>query len=62
MTKAIVETDELERILKDILGVLTTLHQEEDAGLEQTSIRIEINALEAIAEKVNRVGRQGMIR
>jgi len=62
MTQMVIETDELEKILKDILGVLTTLHQEEAAGLEQTSIRIEINALEAIAERVNRVGRQGMIR
>ena len=58
MTSMVIETEQLEVVLKDVTGLLTILHKEEDLGLEQTSIRIEINALEALVKKVYRLSQE----
>ena len=56
MEKIILDLKKLELVLNDMDGLLAILHKEEEAGLEQTSLRIEINALESIANKMYQLG------
>ncbi len=43
-----VSSQQIENLLCEVGGLLTSLYAEEQAGLESTSLRIEINALEAV--------------
>ena len=52
----IFEIQKLEFVLNDVNGLLAILYEEEKAGLQQTSLRIEVNALESLARKMTQLG------
>lgn len=55
-----IESTELENVLGDLRGLLDVLHQEELAGLQSTSLRIEINAVESIQRKLFQMIKQSI--
>ena len=56
MKKLVVDPQKLEFVLNDVNGLLAILYEEEKAGLQQTNLRIEVNALESIAKKMTQLG------
>ncbi len=62
-----VSSQQIENLLCEVSGLLTSLYAEEQAGLESTSLRIEINALESVNRQLRelvsdpvRVAHKGM--
>ncbi len=53
-----VDANDIEWLLNEVSGVLATLYQQEADGIEVTSIRIEINAIEAMRSRLGKMTQQ----